>query len=146
VTAYLAWAGVHEPAPWCASAVGYLHAQAAQELASNEGGVSVNHCPRTPSALHLAERAPSSCRLAAPQPGAVFVLDRGKGRGHCGWVEAVHVDGQPGPLPGQIVTCEPDTNSAGSTTGDAWGRHTWSPTDDHGRGELVGWFDFGVSP
>ncbi len=141
VDEYEHWAGLPLEAdekatghPWCASAVGFLH------MAASHG--EYNGCPRTGGALHLGDRAPAQCRLTAPQPGAVFVYDRGKGKGHCGIVESL------GPLPGQITTCEPDTNAAGSTTGDAWGRHTWSPTNvEHERGgHSVRFFDMGVAP
>ena len=87
----------------------------------------------------MAELANAATRLPGPQAGAVFVLDRGKGHGHVGIVEVL------GPLPGQITSVEPDTNGAGSATGDAWGRHSWEP-DSGDRGELVGWFDFGLAP
>lgn len=151
VDQYVRWAGIALPAnlstpgvPWCASAVGWLHVHA-----SGWGDADTprlyNGCPRTPGAIHLADRAPVHTRLAAPRPGAVFVFDRGRGRGHTGFVEYVHAPGQPGPLPGQIVTVEPDTNAAGSTTGDAWGRHTWNPSDGS-RGTNVRFFDLGISP
>lgn len=118
--------------PWCAAAVHYGYA-------SNETPSEPSVCPRTAGALHMTELAPPQCKLAGPDIGAVFVLDRGKGRGHVGIVEAV------GPLSGQVTSCEPDTNAAFSTTGDAWGRHTWEP-DSGDRGTVVAWLDFGALP
>jgi hypothetical protein len=94
-------------------------------------------CPRTAGALHLWELAPLTARTQLPAPGDVFVLDRGKGRGHVGFV----VTASPG---GNVIgTIEPDTSSSSSATGDAWGEHPfWSPTDG-ARGKLVGYLNFG---
>lgn len=135
---YMAAAGLPNPKdvgeqgnPWCAGAVHYGYAE-------SETPSEPSACPRTASALHMAEQAPAACRLDGPAPGAVFVLNRGKGRGHVGIVEAV------GPLAGQITSVEPDTNASFSTTGDAWGRHTWEPESGE-RGVLVGYYDFGVT-
>ena len=133
--ALMPWADLRrEGWPWCAAGVHYGYAVC-------ETPSEPSCCPRTASALHMASLAPIASHLDAPEPGAVFILDRGKGRGHVGIVEAV------GPLTGQVTTVEPDTNAAGSTRGDAWGRHTWEPDDKNPetkRGDLVGWFDFGV--
>lgn len=121
--------------PWCASDMYYVNAQA-------ETPAEPSHCPRTGGALHAASLAPSWCRLAGPRPGAWFILNRGHGKGHVGVCESL------GPLPGQVTSCEPDTNGAGSTTGDAAGRHTWEPdaTGPDKRGDVEGWYDWGLQP
>ena len=121
--------------PWCAADNYYVHAQA-------ETPAEPSHCPRTGAGHKMAERAPSWCKLTGPRPGATFILDKGHGRSHVGMVECL------GPLPGQITSCEGDTDGMGSSTGDAAGRHTWEP-DDTGpdsRGPILGWFDWGAQP
>lgn len=116
--------------PWCASAQYAIHKQA-------EGSGQASECPRTGSALHLAAAAPAHCKLEAPRPGAVFVLEHADHvHGHCGIVETAWPDGS-------VTSVEGDTSGAGSSTGDSWGRHTWNPADGR-RGKLAGWFDFGV--
>ena len=139
---YMAAAGLPNPTavgaqgePWCAAAVHYGYAEC-------ETPAQPSACPRTAGALRMAAEAPAACKLAGPAPGAVFILDRGHGHGHVGVVEVL------GPLPGQITTVEPDTNASVSTTGDAWGRHTWEPgaTGPDSRGTVVGYYDFGVTP
>lgn len=115
--------------PWCAAAVFWCFETARAALNIP------NPCPRTGGALKLWHLAPDACRTQQPAPGDVFVLDRGEGRGHVGFVELVE-DG------GALTTIEPDTsNHALSATGDAWGRHTWSPADGT-RGALVGFLRF----
>lgn len=136
VTAYLKSVGIDFPAPWCAADAFYVHAQA-------ETPSEPSHCPRTAGAIHMAERAPSWCRLDGPQPGAVGILKHADGvHGHV--VMCEHV----GPLPGQVTTVEGDTNGAGSSTGDAAGRHSWEPAapPPDSRGTLLGWWDFGLQP
>jgi hypothetical protein len=114
--------------PWCASAIYTLCEEEAQRL-----GVP-NLCPRTGGALHLWDTAPAGCKTDTPEPGAIFVLDRGHGKGHVGVVESAS-----GAF---ITTVEPDTsNTSLSATGDAWGSHTWSPAD-RARGVLLGYLVF----
>lgn len=133
ITQALASVGIDFPAPWCAAIQFYNHAQ-------EETPAEPSHCPRTAGAIHMAERAPPWTRLDGPRPGAVGILKHKDGHsGHVVQCEYV------GPLPGQVTTCEGDTNAAGSSTGDAAGRHSWEP-DSGDRGELLGWFDFGLQP
>lgn len=115
--------------PWCAAGVYWCfgHAAAAATLPGNP-------CPRTAGALHLWDLSPLTARRQLAAPGDVFVLDKGKGRGHVGFVLAVSPDGQ------TLTTVEPDTNAAGSTTGDSWGQHLWKPSDGV-RGRLVGYLE-----
>lgn len=117
--------------PWCAAGVYWCFRQAAVNL------VAPNPCPRTGGALHMWEASPLVARRQLPAPGDVFVLRHHDGiHGHVGFVLAVSPDGQ------LITTVEPDTNAAGSTTGDAWGQHhMWKPSDGT-RGQLVGYIEF----
>lgn len=116
--------------PWCAAAVHYLYECAAKALEVP------NPCPRTGGALKMWELSPEACRTQQAAPGCVFVLDRGEGKGHVGFVESVADDGS-------LTTLEPDTaNRALSASGDAWGRHKWNPADGT-RGRLVGYLQFG---
>lgn len=112
--------------PWCAAAVYWCFERAVEDA----GDVYVP-CPRTAGALHLWDSAPAAARVQEPEPGAVFVLDRGKGRGHVGFVLTASDHA--------ITTVEPDTaNTTLSATGDAWGQHLWSPADGV-RGTLLGY-------
>lgn len=120
--------------PWCAAAVFWCfrHALAALPV----GTVPPNPCPRTASALHMWEHSPLTARRQLAAPGDVFVLKHHDGiHGHVGFVLAVSPDGK------TITSVEPDTNAAGSTTGDAWGQHLWAPADG-ARGRLVGYLEF----
>lgn len=149
IDAYVARVGLkpHEdPAqegwPWCAAAVHWCFeqvartaAQAARPTATTFG--YFDPCPSTAGALHLWELAPLKARTQLPAPGDVFVLDHSKGRGHVGFVAGVSPDGQ------SITSVEPDTNAAGSTTGDAWGERFWRPSDG-ARGRLVGYLELGA--
>ena len=137
--------------PWCAAGVYACFEEAAPFIPASvgPGGVTAalsnklawgeakaNPCPRTAGALHMWDTSPLTARAQIPEPGAVFVLDKGKGKGHVGFVASVSPDGL------TITTVEPDTNAAGSTTGDAWGEHLWAPADG-ARGRLVGYLVFG---
>lgn len=127
----LAQVGIKYPAPWCAAEVYDCFLTAALDLDV------LNPCPRTPSAVHLYTNAPAECRQPLPAPGDVFVVEHSDGwSGHCGIVEAVSPDGK------TITTIEGDTNAEGSSTGDAMGRHTWTPRDGKRRGKLLGYLAF----
>lgn len=151
IDAYMALVGLkpHEDReqegwPWCAAAVHACFNAAITDAAYTadpmQSYVPDNPCPRTGGALHLWElattRVPYASIAALPAPGDVFVLDHGKGRGHVGFVASVSPDGQ------SITSVEPDTNAAGSTTGDAWGERFWRPSDG-ARGVLVGYLELG---
>lgn len=118
---------------WCAAAVYWTLARASEALSIP------NPCPKTAGALRLWQFAPHACQTASAHAGCVFVLDRGGGRGHVGFVQSV-ANG------GVLTTIEPDTaNHELSATGDAWGRHDWDPAEGK-RGALVGYLDFGAAP
>ena len=122
--------GVGQPSgqPWCAAWVYAMY-----KAGSAQVGLP-NPVYRTASSLRLWEKAASIYRQQRPQVGAIFVMDHGKGLGHCGIVEAIHGDGY-------ITTIEGNTNAAGSRNGDRVNRHMWNPL--HGaRGELVGYLCF----
>lgn len=158
IDAYMTLVGLPPPTdpgvewkPWCAAgvhacfnaaAVDVAHATASMRAAAGANDLTPidNPCPRTAGALHLWElattRVPYASIAALPAPGDIFVLDHGKGRGHVGFVASVSPDGQ------SITSCEPDTNAAGSTTGDAWGERFWKPSDG-ARGVLKGYLEIG---
>lgn len=153
IDAYMASVGLapnlHAPGetgwPWCSAAVHWCYGTAASQLPVSPGGtivgattavVPVNPYPRTAGAIHAWDNIPAAARRVFPAPGFLFFMDRGKGRGHVGFVTAV-LGG------GMIATLEPDTNAAGSTTGDAWGEHPgWAPADG-ARGTLLGYAELG---
>lgn len=140
VAARLAAVGVDHPAPWCAAEVYRCFAVATAAWGPDNATpgqlAAFNPCPRTAGALHLWDLSPLTARRQLPAPGDVFIVDHGKGRGHCGIVATVSPDGQ------SIVSVEGDTNAAGSSTGDAMGEHFWRPADG-ARGRLVGYLELG---
>lgn len=132
VAARLAGVFIYRPEPWCAAEVVHCF-----EAAAFQADIA-NPCPRTASAVHLFARAPAGCRRARPAPGDVFVLVHTDGiHGHCGIVESVSPDGR------TITSVEGDTDAAGSSTGDAMGRHTWTPAAG-ARGRLLGYLELGA--
>lgn len=147
IDAYMTLAGMPphpdvgaEGRPWCAAGVFACFVRAVRDVVSVDdtdtpAAVPQVPCPRTAGALHMWELSPLTARTQLPAPTDVFVLDHGKGRGHVGFVLNVSPDGK------TITTIEPDTNAAGSTTGDAWGQHLWQPADGT-RGRLVGYLAF----
>jgi len=128
INRWLANVGQQPGVPWCAAWVYSMFKQAADSLRI------VNPCPRTASALHLWSLATPTQHAATPAPGRVFVMDHGRGLGHCGLVVGVNAPDC------MVDTIEGDTDASGSRTGDAVGRHTWDPTDGS-RGVLVGYLD-----
>jgi hypothetical protein len=122
---------------WCASAVYTLFSEQVTAMnieASTWSGVLTNPCPRTGSALHLWRNA-TAHQTQSPSPGCVFVLDRGGGHGHVGFVEQAL-------SPFVLTTVEPDTSSDMSPTGDSWGRHVgWNTNGRHGM-TLLGYLVF----
>jgi hypothetical protein len=129
--------------PWCASAVYTLFSEAVTAMnieASTQlvdglgSGVLMNPCPRTGSALHLWQKA-TAYQTQQASPGSIFVMSRGAGKGHVGWV--VSVDAR-----GLLSSVEPDSSSAASPTGDGWASHVgWDPNARHNM-TLVGFLNF----
>jgi hypothetical protein len=121
--------------PWCSAAVHWCYQSAVfpAPIVQYSGDVPPsNPYPRTAGAIHAWDQVPPESRRVFPAPGFVFFIDRGKGRGHVGFVAEV-------PGGGMITTLEPDTASVTlSATGDAWGYHTWAPADG-ARGTLLGY-------
>lgn len=122
--------------PWCAAAIHHCFDEAVANLWDSGGPDVENTCPRTAGAIHLWDTSPIKARTQLPAPGDVFVVAHEKGRGHCGIVASVSPDGH------TIRSVEGDTNAAGSSTGDSWGEHLWSPRDGV-RGRLLGFLDLG---
>ncbi len=149
IDAYMTLVGLPPPAdrsveghPWCAAAVHWCFARAIRDRVTVDDNtdtptaVPPNPCPRTAGALHMWDQSPLTARRQLAAPGDVFVLDRGKGRGHVGFVLTVSPDGQ------TLTTVEPDTSSASSAAGDSWGTHLWQPREE-ARGRLVGYLELG---
>ena len=124
-----------EGLPWCAAAVHAMFEAAIAGKQDSDGVPLENPCPRTAGALHMWDASPLTARTQLPAPGDVFCLNRGKGRGHVGFVLSVSPDSR------TITSIEPDTSSSSSATGDAWGQHLWQPSDG-ARGALVGFLEF----
>jgi CHAP domain len=127
VNGYLASVGLSPGYPWCSAFVYSCFKNASDWLQAE------NTCPRTASAVRLFHEAEKYVVQFPPAPGDVFVLIHRDGiHGHCGIVESVSPSGQ------EITSVEGDTNAEGSSTGDACGRHTWTPADGS-RGRLLGY-------
>lgn len=129
VEEYLASVNLSRGFAWCAAFVHWCCGEA-------RGAGQVNPCPRTGGVIRLWTMAPAECIEMEPQPGYVFVLDRGNGKGHCGIVETVHDDGR-------ITTIEGNTNAKGSREGDRVARQTWAPKSGK-RGVLRGYLNLEI--
>jgi hypothetical protein len=126
VDLYLASVGLDPGYAWCAAFVFFCFKKAAAQIGL------VNPCPKTASAVKLWTLTEPICRITAPTPGAIYVLDHGGGKGHAGIVEQVGGDGT-------LIEISGNTNSAGSREGNAVARHTGaSPEEIHG-GRLLGY-------
>jgi len=99
--------------PWCAAFVYYCFTRAAR-LQSRH-----NPCVKTAGCMDHWRRAPAAARIAiedvlsAPQvvlPGAIFIVDHGRGKGHTGLVERIAA--------GMVHTIEGNTDPGGSREGD----------------------------
>lgn len=129
VDEYLRAVGLGPGYAWCSAFVYYCSREAARNLHAT------TPVPRTAGALKMWALADAACRSQTPAVGAVIVLDHGDGKGHVGFVEAVHDDGS-------ITSIEGNTNEAGSREGNAVARHSrWRPQDGK-RGVLKGYLDF----
>lgn len=95
---------------WCAAFVHWSYEKAAAWLAI------MNPWPRVAGVLRAWDQLPSWARVKEPLRGAVFFMDKGKGLGHCGFVEVV--------TPGGLVTIEGNTDGGGSREGDGVYRRT----------------------
>jgi hypothetical protein len=120
--------------PWCSAACHWCFEQVTPK--GDDGLPGVCPYPRTAGAIHAWQQIPETSKRIFPAPGFLFFIDRGKGRGHVGFVAEV-------PGGGMITTLEPDTASVTlSATGDAFGYHTWAPADG-ARGTLLGYAELG---
>lgn len=103
VESYLRSVGLGKGYAWCASFVYWCFNQAAKEA-----GVP-NPLPQTGGVLdHLSKT--KGAIVHTPQPGDVFIMDFGEGKGHTGIVKEVRAD--------KIFTIEGNTNIEGSRNGD----------------------------
>lgn len=112
VDKYLKSVGLNPGFPWCMAFVYWCYNQAAQE-----SGVS-NFLIRTAGVLHQWNEQQPLRKIvldkvlknpAIIQPGAVFIMDYGKGTGHTGLVEKINGS--------YIETIEGNTNDEGSREG-----------------------------
>lgn len=103
VNIYLKSVGLHPGNAWCMAFVYWCCAQAATKTNSP------NPLKKTAGVLDQWNARPH-LRVTTPQPGDVFILDHGGGKGHTGIVESVRTDGT-------IRTIEGNTNDEGSREG-----------------------------
>lgn len=135
VDQYLASVGLNPGYAWCASFLYWCFRQAIQRRPIDLApGVDYfpppNPCPRTGSALKLWKLSDMAWRDSNPAPGAVYVLDHGKGVGHAGIVETADSTGV-------LTEISGNTNAAGSREGNCVYRHNGPPEVSHG-GVLLG--------
>lgn len=100
VQKYLASVGIDFPAAWCAAFVFWC----AQEALGNK-----NMLIKTGGVLYQWNNISSRLKTQAPEPGDIFIMDFGKGLGHCGIIEKVSAD--------MLTTIEGNTNNDGSREG-----------------------------
>lgn len=98
--------GCHPGDPWCAA-----YAWSVVDEASRTLGLP-NPLRKTGSVHWLWQTAPSWLRVGIPAQGAIFCIDHGAGKGHCGIVVS-HI---PGAEP-MMRTIEGNTNAEGSREG-----------------------------
>lgn len=111
VEQYLASAGCLPGDPWCASFVFWCFREAAKSLnISNplfRTGSCMNHWNNTSGKKILSAKAINNPSMI--QPGFIFIMNHGGGKGHTGIVKSVS--------DGYILTIEGNTNIAGSREG-----------------------------
>jgi hypothetical protein len=111
VEKYLASAGCVPGDPWCASFVYWCFNEAAKSLNVNNPltrtGGCLSHWTRTKGGKISCLNATNNASLI--QPGFIFIMDHGRGKGHTGIVKSVS--------DGYIQTIEGNTNIEGSREG-----------------------------
>jgi hypothetical protein len=105
VEKFLASVGLGPGAAWCAAFCYFC----VQEATLRLQGV-INPLPRTGGVLKMWQRTPWWLTTKTPVEGAIFIQDRGGGKGHTGFVVAVDFD--------SVATVEGNTNRKGSREGD----------------------------
>lgn len=113
VEKYLAAVGLGPGYPWCMSFVYWCYSEAAKELGIanfliKTGGVMHQWNEQQPTRKILLDKVLQNPDLI--KPGAVFIMDHGKGTGHTGMVVKVNKDGT-------ADTIEGNTNDEGSREG-----------------------------
>lgn len=115
VETYLRTAGVEPPNPWCAAFVYWSFERAAAELGVDNPlvrtGLVMNHWDEARErGIHVITAREVEEDPSLVQPGQIFIMDHGNGKGHTGLVKRVS-----GNL---ITTIEGNTNGAGVREGD----------------------------
>lgn len=100
---YLLRVGIGFPASWCMAFVYWCFDEAAKELNV------LNKLVKTGGVLYAWWNAGDAAKEKIPQPGDIFIMDFGKGLGHCGIVEKVDDN--------FIYTIDGNTNDSGSREG-----------------------------
>lgn len=112
VDQYLKSVGLTPGFPWCMAFVYWCYNQAAQasgvtNFLIRTGGVMHQWNEQQPTRKIILDKVLKNQTLI--QPGAVFIMDHGKGTGHTGLVEKIH---------GSFIdTIEGNTNDEGSREG-----------------------------
>jgi len=122
VERYQASVGLFPGQPWCVAFVYYCFDQASKRIELP------NPLVRTGSVIRHFDRAPEKAKLLPNaveegdvKPGAIFCIDHGNDRGHCGIVLIVEENG--------LQTIEGNTNAAGIRDGEGVYRRTRRVTE-----------------
>lgn len=100
---YLARAGCHEPEPWCMGLMYWVFDEASQKISQP------NPLYKTVGCLDQLNHRRAFV-VMVPQPGDIFIMDLGNGKGHTGIIESIDADGT-------LNTIEGNTNHGGSREG-----------------------------
>jgi len=103
VNEYLKSVGLGPGYSWCMAVVYWCFKEAAKALAV------INPLVKTGGVLRQWNESKLKYGHASPMPGDVFIMDYGKGLGHCGFVESVEGE--------WLHTIEGNTNDEGSREG-----------------------------
>lgn len=110
--------------PWCCAFCYWAVRMAAATLELP------NPMPKVAGVMRLWNSVQPFRKVTKPADGAIFIIDHGKGKGHCGFVEAT------GQL--HLITIEGNTSEGGSREGDGVYRRT------RRADEILGYIDFSV--
>lgn len=114
---YLASVDVDFPAAWCMAFIYWCVEESGIRIPDGAGGLK-NPLVKTAGVLRQWNEVGSQFPLnihkkmkqSSPEPGDIFIMDHGHGRGHAGFVESMGPDGM-------INTVEGNTNDEGDREG-----------------------------
>lgn len=97
IDVYLKSVGAPKGSAYCMALVYWAFSEAAKEQGK------VNPLVKTGGVLNQWNKQPKNVKFSKPEKGAIFIMDFGKGKGHCGMVDDAYLD--------RIHTIEGNTSS-----------------------------------